>query len=338
MPDASDKSHLQDAGREPVIAVDLGGTKIAAALIAPGGEILDRERAPTIASEGPEAVIQRIFDTIDLILGRSRMSGSQIEGICVAAAGPVDMQHGILSTSPNLPGWHDVPVRDIVADHYRINSYLINDAKAAALGEHRFGAGQGADNMLYITVSTGIGGGIVANGRLYVGRSGGAGEVGHMTIDMNGPKCACGNTGCWEALASGTAMAAEAIRRLESDEESSLATRFADRIREITPVEIGEAALEGDSFSLDVIAWSARHVGVGLANLVNIFNPELIIIGGGLSKMGDILLKPAVKTMNDRAFPLLAQAVRIVSSPLGDDAGVMGAGAFALQKGTILIR
>jgi glucokinase len=319
----------------PVVAVDLGGTKIVAALIDAGGTIVDRERVETMANQGPEAVIDRMLGAIDVVLDRNRVATHGIGGICVGAPGPVDMARGILSTPPNLPGWYTVPLRAIVHDHYGLDSYLINDAKAAALGEHRFGAGQGIANMIYITVSTGIGGGIIANGRLYVGRSGGAGEVGHMTIDVNGPRCACGNTGCWEALASGTAMAKEAIRRLASGEKSSLTEMVGDGTHQVTPVEIAEAARNGDGLALSVVGWTARYLGVGLANLVNIFNPEMIIVGGGLSKIGDLLLQPAVKVVGERAFKLLSEAVSIVPSPLGDDAGVLGAAAFALKKGEL---
>jgi len=245
------------------------------------------------------------------------------------------MRNGIVSTPPNLPGWYTVPLRDILHGHYGIDAFLINDAKAAALGEHSFGAGRGLSNIVYITVSTGIGGGIIANGRLYTGHSGAAGEVGHMTIDINGHRCSCGNIGCWETLASGTAMGREAARRLASGEVSSLAVQFAGRFDKVTPVEIGEAARNGDALAQGVVAWTARFLGVGLANLVNIFNPEMIIIGGGLSKLGNLLLEPAVKVVAERAFPLLNRAVRFVASPLGDDATILGAAAFALHKGKI---
>ena len=320
--------------QRPVVAIDLGGTKIIAALAAVDGRIIDRERTPTLADHGPEVVIQRIIDAADRVLERNSFRATDVGGICVGAAGPVDMLNGIVSTPPNLPGWHAVPLRDILRDHFGIDTYLINDAKAAALGEHRFGAAKGLSHMVYVTVSTGIGGGIIADGSLYVGHLGGAGEVGHMTIDIDGPRCACGNTGCWEAFASGTAMGREAARRLEAGEASSLAAQFADRFDEVSPVQIGEAALKGDRLALSVVAWSARYLGIGLANLVNIFNPEMIVVGGGMSKMGTLLLDPAVKIVSERAFPLLTRSVRFVTSPLGDDAAIMGAAAFALQQET----
>ena len=206
----------------PVIGVDLGGTKIAAALVSPSGQILARGLTPTMAADGPGPVIERLFTVIDAVLGRTGLKPTDTAGICVAEAGPIDMDGGIVSTSPNLPGWDSVPLRDIIRDKYEIGSFLINDAKAAALGEHQFGSGRGISNMLCVMLGTGIGVGIIINQHLYLGRSGAAGEGGHTTIDVNGPKCACGNVGCWELFASGTAMEREAVRRLAAGQTSSL--------------------------------------------------------------------------------------------------------------------
>ena len=321
--------------QRPVVGIDLGGTKIVAALVSPSGRIMDRERAPTLAAEGPQSVVQRIFGVVDGLLKRAAMRPEDTGGICVAAAGPIDMREGRVKNAPNLPGWESVPLRDMVRDRFAIPSFLINDAKAAVLGESRFGAGQGVKNLLCITLGTGIGGGIMIDGKLYLGQSGAAGEVGHMTIDVNGPKCACGNTGCWETLASGTAMEREALRRLSRGEGSSLSRLTETGTKAISANEIAEAAREGDGLALGVIRWTADYVGVGLVNLVDIFNPEMIVMGGGLSKIGDMLLQPAIDIVRQRAFPLLSQAVRIVPSTIGDDAGVLGAAAFAFQAGAI---
>jgi glucokinase len=329
MPEKRRKSRL------PVLALDIGGTKLITALISPRGEMLAREYSLTLAEEGPAAVIRRIISAIDNLLALQNMTLGQVEALSIAAAGPIDMAEGVVSDSPNLPGWRNIPLRNIVKDRFGIDTYLINDAKAAVLGEHRFGAGQGVNNLIYITVSTGIGGGIITNGKLYFGQSGGAGEVGHMTIDTNGPECTCGNIGCWETLASGKALAREAIRRLGAGEKSSLTDMVADGIENITAKEISLAAQSGDSFAQSVIARTAYYLGVGLVNLVNIFNPEMIIVGGGLSKMGDLLLEPARQVVRERAFTLLARAVRIVPAKLGDDAGVFGAAFFAFRKGIV---
>jgi len=238
----------------------------------------------------------------------------------------------VITASPNLPGWYDIPLRDIVREKYGVNTFLINDADAAALGEHRFGAGKGVNTLIYLTVSTGIGGGIIIKGKLHTGLHGSAGEIGHMTIDVNGPKCNCGNVGCLETLASGKAMAKEAIRRVSQGEKSSLTEIVGGKIENITAEEVSLAAQGGDSLALEVISKVASYLGVGMVNLVNIFDPEMIIVGGGMTKMGDLLLSPARQVVRERAFTLSAQAVRIVPAKLGDDAGVLGAAVFAFQQ------
>lgn len=317
----------------PVLAVDLGGTKIIAAIVSNQGQILAKEYCLTLANEGPQSVINRIFSAIDHLLSAKSINLSQLNSISLAAPGAIDLDSGLVTLSPNLPDWHDIPLRDIVKEKYRVSTFLLNDASAATLGEHRFGAGKGIKNLIYLTVSTGIGGGIIIDGELYSGACGDAGEIGHMTIDVNGPKCSCGNIGCLEILASGTAVAREAIRRISQGEKSSLAELVSGNIEGITAEEVDIAARDGDSLAMEVISQAATYLGVGMVNLVNIFNPEMIIVGGGMAKMGDRLLNPARQVVMDRVFPLLAQAVCIVPAQLGEDAGVLGAAVFARQQG-----
>jgi glucokinase len=316
----------------PVLAIDIGGTKIIAAIISNEGQIMAKEYCLTLADEGPEAVINRIFSTIDRLLSLRNVDLSQLHSISVASAGAIDFNKGVVTLSPNLPGWRDIPLRDIVKERYEINTFLINDASAAVLGEHRFGAGRGLNNLIYVTVSTGIGSGIIVNGALYLGASGGAGEIGHTTIDINGPRCSCGNIGCLEMLASGTAVAREAVRRIKTGERSSLTKIVEGGVENITAEEVSIAAQDGDSLALEVITQAATYLGVGLLNLVNIFNPEMIIIGGGMSRMGDLLLEPARQVVRERAYQLLSGAVRIVVAELGDNAEILGAAAFARQQ------
>jgi len=316
----------------PVLAVDLGGTKIAAALIAPDNRVMDKAHSLTLAAEGLQAVIGRIFATIDRLLSQGNVDSAQLESIAIAAAGAIDTDKGLITSSPNFPGWINVPLRDMVRKRYGVDSCLLNDANAAALAEHRLGAGRGAANLIYITVSTGIGGGIIVNDELYSGTSGCAGEVGHMTIDANGPECGCGNVGCLEVLASGKAVAGEAKRRIKQGERSRLTDMVSGVLEGITAEEVAMAAQGGDRLALEVISRAAGYLGVGMVNLVNIFNPEVIIVGGGLSKMGELLLEPAREVVRQRAFPLCAGAVRIVTAELGDDAGVLGAAVYARQQ------
>jgi glucokinase len=316
----------------PVLVIDLGGTKMLAAIISNEGQVLAQERILTLADEGPESVINRMLSVIDRLLTLTDIAPHQLDSISIAAAGVINLDQGIITVSPNLPGWHNVPLRDIMNEKYKINTFLVNDANAAALGEHRFGAGKGVNNLIYLTVSTGIGGGIIINGKLYSGSCGIAGEIGHMSIDINGPRCNCGNIGCLEVLASGTAVAKEAIRRVSHGEESSLTRIVEGKLENITAKEVALAAQEGDSLASEVISRAATFLGIGMVNLVNIFNPEMIIVGGGMAKMGDLLLNPARRIVKERAFPLAAQAVRIVPAQLGDNAGVLGAATFAFQQ------
>ena len=316
----------------PVLAIDVGGTKIRIAIISGKGKIIAKEQRLTLADEGLEAVTGRIISGIDRLLRLKNLAPSQLHSIGIAAAGAIDSEKGLVTSSPNLPGWCDVPLRDIVKSKYGVDTFLINDASAAALGEHEFGAGRGVNNLIYLTVGTGIGGGIIIDGKLYLGPSGSAGEIGHMTIDVNGQRCSCGNTGCLETLASGTAMAKEAIKRIKQGEKSSLTEIVGGKIENITAETVEVAARGGDSLASEVISEAATYLGVGMVNLVNIFNPEMIIVGGGVAKMGDLLLNPVRQVVQERAFQLPAQAVRIVQAQLGDDSGLLGAAAFAFQQ------
>ena len=294
-----------------------------------------REYGLTLADEGSQSVTKRMFVAIGRVLSQRSLDPSQLDSIGIAAAGAIDSAKGLVTSSPHLPGWHDVPLRDIVEDKYGIKTYLINDASAAALGEHYFGAGKGINNLIYLTVSTGIGGGIIIDDKLYLGPCGSAGEIGHMTIDVNGPRCSCGNVGCWETLVSGTAVAREAQRRIRQGEKSSLTKIVRRKVGNITAEEVGIAAKDGDPLALEIIAKAATYLGIGMVNLVNIFNPEMIIVGGGLAKIGDLLLNPARQVVKERAFQLSAQAVRIVPAQLGDDSGLIGAAIFAHQQKTL---
>ena len=319
--------------KAPVLAVDLGGTKIITAIISDNGRVLARERSLTLADEGAPAVIERLFSAIDSLLKANGMEPSQLSGISIAAAGAIDSGRGLITVSPNLPGWCDVPLGEMVRERYRVAAFLVNDASAAALGEHRFGAGRGVRHLVLLTLGTGIGGGIIINGELYLGSCGSAAEIGHMVIDVNGPECACGNRGCLEALSSGTAVARDAIERIGQGERSSLVGMVAGEIKGITAEMVEAAARDGDTLALQVFSRAAYYLGVGMANLVNIFNPEMIVLGGGMAKLGDLLVEPAGRVVAEMAFPISAQAARIVAAQLGDEAGIYGAAVLALEQG-----
>lgn len=315
-----------------ILGVDLGGTKILTAVANSQGKMLSRDHSITPAQKGHKAVIQSILESAHRALGQADVAISDLIVIGVGAPGLLNPETGILFTSPNLPGWRDVPLRDIMQERLGKKTFLINDANAAALGEFYFGAARGARNFIYITISTGIGGGIVIDGKIYSGAIGAAGEVGHMTIDDDGPICNCGNRGCWEMLASGTALAREARHRIEEGVRTSILEYADGDVEKVTAQVIQSAAEQGDSLAKELIGRTGYYVGVGLANLINIFNPELIVIGGGLSNIGDMLLKPAFKTAGERAYKEAFQAVRFASAELGRNSGVLGAAAFALQE------
>jgi len=315
-----------------VLGIDLGGTKILTAVTNKQGEMLSRDHSVTPAKEGQEAVVKSILESVGRALDQAHIAASDLTAIGVGAPGLSNPETGVLFTSPNLPGWKDVPLRDIIGKKLGSKAFLINDANAAAIGELHFGAGRGTSNFIYITVSTGIGGGIIVDGKIYTGSTGTAGELGHMVIDDDGPKCNCGNTGCWETLASGTALAREAKDRIREGMATSILQYADDNIEKINAEAIHEAAQAGDKLANELIAQTAYYLGVGLANLINIFNPEVIVIGGGLSNIGDMLLKPAFEEAGRRAFKPAYQAARFARAELGRNSGVLGAAAFALNK------
>ena len=310
-----------------IVGVDLGGSKINAILSDSSGNIEARDLRDTLSHEGPDAVIKRIIESIKQVASRA-----DIAGIGIGAAGACDVATGVITLSPNLPGWYNIPLKDIIQREFDLPVYLENDATAAALGEHCFGGGVGIDNLIYICVGTGIGGGILIDGQLYHGASGSAGEIGHMTIDINGPSCPCGNSGCWETLASGTALAREAVKRIEAGTQTSI-LNFADgQLQKVSAHRVFLATREGDRLANELISQTAHYLGVGLVNIVNIFNPQLILIGGGLSRMGQLLLEPATKVVRERAYELPARAVRIELARLGADAEALGAAALVLES------
>jgi glucokinase len=323
---------LRKSTDDLILGIDLGGSKILTAVVDPQGEMLSSDESTTPATEGREVVIQSIIESAHSALDQASCAISEISAVGIGAPGISNPEAGILFVSPNLPGWRNVLLRDIIQNKLDKKAFLINDANAAALGEFYFGAAQGVRNFIYITISTGIGGGIIIDGKIYGGAIGTAGEVGHMTIDDEGPICNCGNRGCWETLASGTALAREAKQRIKKGIRTSILKYAEGDVEKVTAQAIHIAAEQGDKLAKELIARTGYYVGVGLVNLINIFNPELIVIGGGLSNIGDMLLKPALKVAGERAYKEAFQAVRFATAGLGRNSGVLGAAAFALQE------
>jgi len=314
------------------LGIDLGGTKILSAVINSRGEILARDYSITPVGQECDAVIAAIAESVKNTLDQACISISELVTIGLAVSGLSNPESGILFTSPHIPGMKDVPILELIEKKLGKKTFLINDANAAAFGEMHCGAARGYRNIIYITLSTGIGGGIVIDGKIYTGTIGTAGEIGHMTINDEGPLCDCGNRGCWETLASGTALAREAVRRIKEGAETSILHHAGENLEKITAREVHAAALENDSLAKELIAMTGYYFGVGLANLVNIFNPEIIVIGGGLSNIADMLLKPAYKEAEKRAFNQPYRSVRFARAGLGENSGVIGAAVFALGE------
>lgn len=317
---------------KPVIAIDIGGTKYITAVVDGSGKMLARCYRYTLSSEGPTKVIKRLMATIRQTIETAGIDGRGIGGIGLAIAGLIDMGRGLVTESPNLPRWRNIPLRDVLAAEFQIPVYILNDANAAVLGESRLGAGQGLENVIFLTISTGIGGGIVVGGELYNGTDGCAGEIGHMIIQETGPACPCGRHGCLEVMASGTAIARMARERLRGWETSILTNLVGGAIDEITAEHVARGARQADSLCLDVVKVAGHYLGVGLGNVVNIFNPQMIIIGGGVSAMGEMFLKPVRKSMKEHAFRMPARTVRIVRAKLGVNSGLLGAASYTQTK------
>ena len=309
-----------------VLAIDIGGTKLAAGIVDGSGSILARGEVPTLAAEGPERVLDRIVRLANDVLGAPGGSADAIQRIGIGCAGPVDRQAGLILNPPNLPGWVRVPLVERIEKALGRPAVLENDANAAALGEFRYGAGKGASSLVYLTVSTGIGGGIILDGKIWHGVKDGAGEVGHMTLLPDGPLCGCGNRGCLEALASGPAIARRA--------REALATERPSRLREagdFTAADVVRLAQEGDALAAQVWDETVRYLGLGVAAIVTILAPGRVVIGGGVAKAGDFLFAPLRREVRRRVTLVAVESVPILPAALGPDVGILGAAAVALE-------
>ncbi|MDO9334728.1 MAG: ROK family protein [Dehalococcoidales bacterium] len=314
------------------MGVDLGGSKILSAVVDAHGKILASDYRPTQAEEGINAVVNNILKSARAATEKSQIPLAQIAAIGLGAPGISNPETGIIYRSPNLPDWHHVPLRDIVANALKKKVFLINDANAAALGEMEYGVAKGCRNFIYITISTGIGGGIIIDGELYTGATGMAGEVGHIVVEPDGMPCNCGGVGCWELYASGSAIARRAREKIQQGRKTRLLKIAGGDLDKIDALLIKKAAEQGDALARKLVAETARYLGIGLGSLINIFNPELIVFGGGLSKMGDALLEPAIREAGRRSYHDAYKVVKFALAELGDNSGVLGAAVYARNE------
>ena len=305
------------------IGIDVGGTNVKIALVDNKGKIIYSNSIPTRAEMGYEYTINNMKEAITELIKETKSDPKNIESIGFGFPGQIDYQKGIVRLAPNIPGWVNVPIAEIMEREFGIPTRVDNDVRCAALGELNYGAGQGCDNLICITVGTGIGSGLVINGKLVRGASNAAGEIGHIKLDMNGgPLCGCGDRGCLEAFASGpsiVALAEEYIKGGKSTKYRELANP------DITPYIVSEAAKQGDPVAKRIFTIVGEYIGIGLASVVNLLNPEKIIIGGGVAAAGDLLLTPIKESLIKRAMPIAGSAVEIVPAQLGNSAGVIGA-------------
>ena len=317
-----------------VIGIDLGGTNIVAGAVREdGGELIGLRTEATHAERGPDAVVRRIVELVTGAMDElaTAQPGARVLGVGVGAPGPLDTERGIVLLTPNL-GWVDMPLRDLVAMGSGLLAEIDNDANCAVLGEWWKGAARGARHAIGVTIGTGIGGGLILDGQLYHGASDVAGEIGHTTIDIEGRRCNCGNYGCLEAYASGTAIALRAREALEAGEESRLPDYVAGDLDLLTAQTVYDAAHDGDALALEVVRDTARFLGAGLANLINVYNPEAVVLCGGVTRAGDRLFHPLEREIARRAFKPAVQACRVVPGELPGSAGVYGAAKVFLDR------
>jgi glucokinase len=305
-------------------AIDLGGTNVRAIVADLDGTICGDDKRPSNADHGLDVTLAAMESSLAQACSEAGVeAASELRAVGIACPGWVDLVEGVVAGAPQLKGWRNVPLVRIMRERLGTEVVMENDANAAALGENVFGAGRGTRHMIYITVSTGVGGGIIIDGKLYGGARGSAGEIGHTVIDPSGAGCGCGNYGCLEALASGTAIArlgAEA----EAHGDSPKLTEIKRRDGRITSRAVADAAEKGDAASREIYAQAGRFLGMALANLVNIFSPELILIGGGVSRAAPLFMPEAENMMRALALPESLKHMRLALAELQDAVGVLG--------------
>ena len=309
--------------------VDLGGTKIYSLVGDQDGHVLGEDRRPTNAALGVDSVVERIVASVRAALNNASLELTDVLGLGISTPGPCDPAHGLITEAPNL-GWVNVPLVELVRQKVGIPTLLENDAAAAAYGEMRFGAARGKQHVLYVTLGTGIGGGIIIDGRIYRGASGAAGEVGHMVLEPDGVLCNCGARGCLEALASGTAIARDAQKAIAEGRSAIMAELAGER--SVTGEIVLQAAERGDAAAKEIIQRAGRYLGLGLVGLLNTFNPEALILGGGLVGLGELYLEPALAAARECGFDQILHDVTITTAELGGRSGALGAAALITDR------
>ena len=318
-----------------IVGVDLGGTNIVSLLINGEGKVIGKDTRATLAQEGREKTLSQIVSSVTSVLERGQLQGissTSIKGVGVGSPGPLDTKKGIIHFAPNLPGWNNVPLVSILGDQLKLPIFLENDANAAALAEWWIGTGKNVDNLVLLTLGTGIGGGIIIGGEVLHGAWDTAAEIGHMIIHEGGLVCGCGKRGCLEAYASATGVIKRTVSLIKAGRKTLLRELVHGHLEDITCELVYRAAERKDELSREIVEETARYLGIGIASLVNIINPEMVILSGGMIAAGDLLFKPVRKYAREYALEAAIKGVRIVPAKLGENSGALGAAATVLKR------
>ncbi len=313
-----------------LLGIDLGGTQVKSAAVTLDGAIAGHDLRPTPAEQGPEAVADVMAASAQAALRAA--GGPVVRAAGIGAPGPMNWQTGVVFSPPNLAGWYNVPLAEMMRARLGVPCFVDNDANLACYGEFRAGAGRGVQDMCMLTLGTGVGGGIVVSGRLLRGIDGTAAEIGHLCVQRDGRRCGCGARGCLEAYASVTGLVHTAIEGIESGTGTSLLAACGGDLHAITGKLVSEQAAAGDAYARWVIEETGDWIGVGIASLINLLNPEKVVLGGGMIAAGDLLLNAIRKRATKDAFEVPARRAQIVIAELGEDAGVIGAAMAARER------
>lgn len=325
MPEAGDK-------KEYVVGVDLGGTKILAGVFKTPTECLGRSKMSTKPQRGPKAVIERMARCVEDAIDECDLSKKQIRGIGVGAPGAVDSESGRVIFAPNLE-WNDVALKKELESHLDLPIFIENDCNVCTLGVYETELDNKTRNAVGIFLGTGIGGGLILDGKLYSGHNRTAGEIGHMVLEVGGPKCGCGNRGCFEALASRTAIFRRIQAAVKDGQNTVLTEMLGQNLTDMRSGDLRKAIRQGDKFVEKVIEEAAEYTGIAVANLINLFNPEVVVLGGGIiAALQDEMMAIIVETALDYAFSGTTKGIQIIPTKLGDDAGIVGAAVLARQR------
>lgn len=313
----------------PALGLDIGGTKLAVSVVLPDGSCPHVLIEPTRRDEGPDAVVGRLLELGRAAVAAAGEAGRDLAAVGISCGGPLDRATGVLLCPPHLPGWIDVPIVALAEAAFGVPAYLENDATAAALGEYRYGAARGSRTAVYLTISTGVGGGAVIDGRLHRGAAGNGGEMGHITVHPGGRLCTCGRRGCLEAYCSGTQIALRA--RAAAVESVAAGRRTVLAVADLTAADVTAAAAAGDPVAVEVWNETVELIGQAVTSLVNILEPDVVVLGGGVTRSGAMLLDPVRDAVRAGAMGPAAAAARVEVAGLGDLVGIVGAGAVAFD-------